>query len=241
MKYSQFTRLFVQLSLKREIINFSSLPDIHYLINVMRKKIKDQILIFNQFDGEYLAEIIEVKNKSISFQVLEQVRQPTSENEINLIFAPIKQSRIVFLLEKATELGVTMFTPVQTKHSVVDKINLSKWNIYLKEASEQSNRLSIPAINTLEKLDRFLINWDRSKKIIFCNEKEDSFPFVDALKKIDKLDGVNIMIGPEGGFSEEEVSLLKSKKFIISSHLGERILRAETAAISAISLAGYYK
>lgn len=241
MKYIQFTRLFVQLSLKSEIINFSSLPDIHYLINVMRKKVKDQILIFNSLDGEYLAEIIEIRNKSMSFKILEQVRKPVLEDEINLIFAPIKQSRLIFLLEKATELGVSNFIPIQTKHSVVDKINLSKWNIYLKEAAEQSNRISIPNINTLEKLDIFLRNWKKSKKIILCNEKEDSLPFIYALKKVDKLDGMNIMIGPEGGFSKEEISLLKSKDFIISSHLGERILRAETAAISAITLAGYCK
>lgn len=241
MKYSQFTRLFVQLSLKSEIINFSSIPDIHYLINVMRKKIKDQILVFNQVDGEYLAEIKEINNKSISFKILEQVRIAKPEDEINLIFAPIKQSRLIFLLEKATELGVTKFTPIQTKHSVVDKINLSKWSIYLKEAAEQSNRISVPVINSLEKLDRFLTGWDKSKKIIFCNEKEGSLPFVDALKTIDNPSDINIMIGPEGGFSEQEISLLKSKDFIISSHLGERILRAETAAISAITLARYCK
>ncbi len=233
MKYQQLTRLFVTSSLENKIITLLSAAEIHYLANVMRKKLKEQLLLFNSQDGEYLAEIIEINNKKIILNLLEKIREPKKEKEVNLIFAPIKQTKILFLLEKATELGVTILTPVKTKHSVVDKINLTKWQIYTKEASEQCGRLSLPEIKPLEKLDKFLNRWDHSKKIILCNEKEKNLHIAQYIRTTEGV--INVMVGPEGGFSKEELQLLEGKDFIISVHLGERILRAETASIAALA------
>jgi 16S rRNA (uracil1498-N3)-methyltransferase len=188
-------------------------------------------LLFNGMDGEYLAEIKEISSKKIIFSLLKQTRVREEEVEINRIFAPIKQARINFLLEKATELGVTRFIPVETQHSVVDKINLTKWNIYLKEATEQCGRLSVPVIEEITKLDKFLLSWPEDRQIILCNETEKSFPLSQCLK----MPKYNIMIGPEGGFSAQELLKLSEKRFITSVHLGKRILRAETAALVAVS------
>jgi 16S rRNA (uracil1498-N3)-methyltransferase len=236
MKYHQLTRLFISSSLKDASVILTEALDIHYLVKVMRKKEGDHLLIFNSVDGEYLAEIIEITKKKVSFKPIEKIRKPKEEREINLIFAPIKQARMSFLLEKATELGVTHLTPVQTKHSVVDKINLTKWNIYIKEASEQCRRISLPNIMPLQTIDKFLNSWPKDNKIILCNEKEGSLALSDYLRELPKDMPVNIMIGPEGGFSAQELKTLSSKDFITSVHLGDNILRAETAALAALSM-----
>jgi 16S rRNA (uracil1498-N3)-methyltransferase len=236
MKYHQLTRLFISTSLKNDVITLTESLDIHYLVKVMRKKEGDQLLIFNSFDGEYLVEIIEITKKTVCFKPIEKIREPKEERQINLVFAPIKQARMSFLLEKATELGVTHLTPIQTKHSVVDKINLTKWNIYIKEASEQCRRISLPNIRPLQTLDKFLNSWPKDHEIILCNEKEGSLALSDYLRKLPKDMSVNIMIGPEGGFSAQELITLASKEFITSVHLGDNILRAETAALAALSM-----
>lgn len=235
MKYHQMTRLFVEDSLEKENIILSNSLDVNYLANAMRKKIGHQLLLFNPKDGEYIAEILEINHKKVILKPIEKIREYQKEKELNLIFAPIKQSRMNFLLEKATELGVTKLSPIKTKHSVVDKINFNKWYIYTKEASEQCGRLSIPAIKPLEVLNQFLSSWPEDQQIILCNEREKDLSLAEYLKSTEKE--INIMIGPEGGFSEQELELLLSKKFITSVHLGPRILRAETATLYALSLA----
>lgn len=235
MKYHQITRLFVSDSLEKENIILSNSLDVNYLSNVMRKRIGHQLLIFNSKDGEYIAEIVEINHKKVSLKPIEKIREYKKEKELNLIFAPIKQARMNFLLEKATELGVTKLTPIKTKHSVVDKINFNKWYIYTKEASEQCGRLSIPEIKPLEALNQFLSIWPEDQQIILCNEREKDFSLADHLKSNEEE--INIMVGPEGGFSDQELDLLLSKKFITSVHLGPRILRAETATLYALSLA----
>lgn len=229
------TRLFVADSLEKENIILSNSLDVNYLSNVMRKKLGYQLLLFNPKDGEYIAEIVEINHKKVSLQPIEKIREYKKEKELNLIFAPIKQARMNFLLEKATELGVTKLTPIRTKHSVVDKINFNKWYIYTKEASEQCGRLSIPEIKPLEALNQFLSYWPEDQQIILCNEREKDFSLADHLKSNEEE--INIMVGPEGGFSDQELDLLLSKKFITSVHLGPRILRAETATLYALSLA----
>lgn len=231
------TRLFIPNSLENETIILSNPLDINYLARVMRKKIDDQILVFNQESGEYLAKLTEITNKKITLKLIEQTRPPELEPLLRLIFSPIKHPRIQFLLEKATELGATHLVPIQTKHSVIDKINIEKWQIYVKEASEQCERLSLPKIENLVSLDKFLSNWSDKNQIILCNEKEENLSITDFIKKgaINSKE-LNIMIGPEGGFSQDELKILTSKKFITSVHLGKRILRAETAALSALAI-----
>ncbi len=237
MKYHQMTRLFVPYSLQSEMIILSTLADVHYLIKVMRKKIGDQLLIFNQQDGEYVVEIAEITNKSLVFKRLKQTKIYQKTREVNLIFAPIKQARMSFLLEKATELGVNKLISVQTKHSVVDKINLTKWQIYLKEAAEQCGRLDLPEIEELQSFNKFIEQWPIDQTIILCNETEQALPLVRYLQASSSNEVVNLMIGPEGGFSSEELLILEKKSFVHSVHLGPRILRAETAAIAALALA----
>lgn len=238
MNYQQLTRLFIPSSLEVEIINWHNPTDANYLFNVMRKKAGQELLIFNSEDGEYLAEIISINHKQISFKILKKTRNIKAETELKLIFAPIKQHRLTFLLEKATELGVTHLIPIQTKHSVIDKVNLSKWQIYVKEAAEQCRRLSLPHIENLQSLDQLINNWPKEDKIIFCNEREKNLFLPKYLANNHK--SINFMIGPEGGFSELEINKLLKLDFIKSCHLGNRILRAETAALTVLSMSQEY-
>lgn len=228
------TRLFVEDFLEKENIILNNSLDVNYLSNVMRKKVGHQLLLFNPRDGEYIAKIIEINNKKVVLKTIEKMREYKKEKELTLIFAPIKQARMNFLLEKATELGVTKLIPIRTKHSVVDKINFNKWYIYTKEASEQCGRLSIPEIKSLEALNQFLSDWPEDQRIILCNEREKKLSLADYLSSNNQE--INIMVGPEGGFSDQELDLLLSKSFVTSVHLGPRILRAETATLYALSL-----
>lgn len=234
MKYRNLARLFIPDLLKDKSFTLTNHQDVHYLRNVLRKKENDNVLLFNNIAGEFLAKIIEISSKKIVFELLELVQEyKKQEYDVNLIFAPIKQTRIGFLLEKATELGVTNLFPIQTKHSVVDKINLLKWQAYVKEAAEQCGRLDVPNIYPLKNLDQFIAEWPKTKRILLCNEKEENQPLPNYLPEKNSF---NIMIGPEGGFSQFEIEMLKTKDFITSVHLGERILRAETAAVTALSM-----
>lgn len=228
------TRLFISNAIEDDKIIINQAADINYLVKVMRKKIGDEVTIFNPESGEFLTKIINITKKEITLKIIKQTRTPVVERTIRLIFAPIKHPRIHFLIEKATEIGATHLIPIKTKHSVVDKINMDKWNVYVKEAAEQCERLSVPQILPLVDLDKFLNNWDQNQKIIFCNEKEQDFQISKLVK--DSFNEVNILIGPEGGFSLEEISLLESKKFIKSVSLGKNILRAETAALAALTI-----
>lgn len=223
-------RLYFPQPLKSINILLQNRNDIHYLINVMRKKIDDRIIAFNAEDGEYLAQINSISNKQIELRIIKKIREPEKENELTLIFAPIKTPRINFLLEKATELGVTKLIPIRTQHCVIDKINLEKWQIYVKEAAEQCERLSVPEIMPLITLEQLLKTWDRSKQILLCNEKEKILHLRNAPK------ASTLIIGPEGGFSTQELNNLTSQEFITSVHLGPRILRAETASLVGLAL-----
>ncbi len=236
MNYRQMTRLFTNEDLRNDTVVITNSLDVNYLSNVMRKKSGDKFLAFNQRDGEYLVEITSVNNKKITLTAIEKIRDYKEEPELNLIFAPIKNSRIDFLLEKATELGVSKLIPIRTKHTVVDKINLNKWHIYVKEAAEQCGRISVPEIMPLQDLEKFLSSWPEEKIILLCNEREVKSSLAKSFGA-----EVAIMIGPEGGFSEQELKSLLSKKFIKSVHLGERILRAETAVCYALSVMGALK
>lgn len=225
-------RLYYPGNLVENEIILSNLADIHYLIKVMRLKEGHCFLLFNSSHGEFLVLIKSIKPKELILSKLQKTRDAFKELKINLIFSPIKQNRMIYLLEKATELGVTTLTPIITRHTITDKFNIDKWQIYVKEAAEQSNRLSVPEIKPLVKFDNFLKNWNE-EHIYFCNETEKESSFIQTKKEYP----MNILIGPEGGFSAPEIQILKDKNYIKSVSLGTLILRTETAALSALVIA----
>ena len=205
----------------------------HYLTKVMRAKENDSFSLFNK-EGEWEAIILSVSNNIVEFKTTKQLRLKDNKRELWLAFSPIKSNYQNFMIQKATELGVTKFLPIIFDRTVVRKININRMKKIIIEASEQSNRLNIPSIEEAQNLKSFL-SFD-SMNLIFADLNSSS-------KKIDKSKFSNmpicIIIGPEGDFSESEREKILSFKGVQALKINENILRSETAVISTISIVNY--
>ena len=236
MKHNKLARLFIDFPiLNGDIIRLSK-ENSHYLLKVLRLDLNKNIILFNGRDGEWKGIIKNTDKNIVIIQILSQLRQQTDLPKVWLIFSPIKAPRISFMIEKATELGVAGFIPIITDHSFVRTINEEKTKAWIREAAEQSERLSMPHLQTPISLKNLLVEWPSNKKIILCNERCEDMKLSEAFGKIIKEESFAILIGPEGGFSKDENDLLNSTDFVISAHLGPRILRSETASTAALSI-----
>jgi 16S rRNA (uracil1498-N3)-methyltransferase len=228
-------RLFVQNALNDNEQLELSREQTHYLKNVMRRKLSDQIYIFNGYDGEWLGEITELSNKHSAISLLEQSSEQQNSPDIWLLFAKIKRSPTELLIQKSTELGVSKLLPVFTQHSDSKPSNTERLRQISIEAAEQSERLDIPKVEEAVKLSEILNEWDETRKIIICDESGGGKAMNKVLANFDKDDKWAILIGPEGGFSISELETLKNLPYVIPVGLGPRILKAETAAITALT------
>ena len=205
----------------------------HYIFSVMRKSIGETILIFDGNNGEWEASIEEISKKSGVLLCIKQTKPQIMPPDLWLFFSPLKKVRTDFIVEKATELGVAKIIPVQTEHTNADRVNLSRLSAHAIEAAEQCGGTYIPKIEELQKINEMLENFPLDRRLLFCDEKlQASEVNLENLKKGKWA----ILVGPEGGFSEIERNYLKGLKFTFSISLGPRILRADTAAVTAISL-----
>ena len=205
----------------------------HYIFSVMRKSIGETILIFDGNNGEWEASIEEISKKSGVLFCIKQTKPQIMPPDLWLFFSPLKKVRTDFIVEKATELGVAKIIPVQTEHTNADRIKLSRLSAHAIEAAEQCGGTYIPKIEELQKIKEVLENFPPNRRLLFCDEKlQASEVNLENLKKGKWA----ILVGPEGGFSEIERNYLKGLKFTFSIGLGPRILRADTAAVTAISL-----
>ena len=205
----------------------------HYLTRVMRVKENEFFSLFNQ-EGEWEAKILGISKSIVEFKTTKKLRQKENTKELWLAFSPIKSNYQNFMIQKATELGVTKFIPIIFDRTVVRKINKTRLEKIVIEASEQSNRINVPSFVTPQNLDNFLKK--NSMDLIFTdlNSKKNK---VDKSKLTDKP--VCVIIGPEGDFSEAERAKILSFKGVQSVKINENILRSETAVLSAISIVNY--
>ena len=210
---------------------------VHYLINVMRKKIDDSILVFNSVNGEFLGNILEIYKNTIIIDIIKKTREVKIENDIWLLFAPVKKSPTEHIVQKGTELGVSKIIPIITERTITKKLNLKRMQDIAIESSEQSERITIPKVCNLTKLKDLITNWNNERIIFFCDEtmRKNKANKIDFQNLSTKPFGA-ILVGPEGGFSTNEINYLKEKRFIRPIDLGPRILRADTAVIAALSL-----
>jgi 16S rRNA (uracil1498-N3)-methyltransferase len=213
--------------------------NINYLRNVLRSTIGDILYVFNENDGEWEANIAELGKKSGGLSVLKQTTKPQKNPlDVWLVFAPIKSGRIDFLAQKATELGVSALAPTQTQHTIVTRVNTERLQANATEAAEQCERLSVPEVFDHTSLEKTLNAWDEGRTLLFCDESGQGAPILEALqhaKAQKEQQSWGILIGPEGGFSQAELKLIHSKKFTLPVSLGPRILRADTAALAALT------
>lgn len=207
----------------------------HYLVNVLRLQPGAQLLLFNGIDGEWLAEIAEASKKRVRLAMLMQVRPQPPQPDLLYCFAPLKQGRLDYMVQKAVEMGAGVLQPVLTQHTQMSNVGLDRIRANAIEAAEQCGVLAIPTVRETVKLDRLIWEWEPGRRLIFCDEGADSNNPVPALRAIAES-RLGLLVGPEGGFSEEERRQLRGLPYVTSIPLGPRILRADTAAVAALAI-----
>jgi 16S rRNA (uracil1498-N3)-methyltransferase len=214
----------------------------NYLLNVLRRKTGDPVLVFNGLDGEWRARLETAGHKG-ALTILERTRPQTEPGDLHYLFAPLKQARLDYLVQKAVELGVSRLVPVLTRHGQVARVNLDRIRANAIEAAEQCGILALPQLAAPIALGRLLADWIPERLMVFCDEEapvrdpvavlegaRDSTP--PALGRL----GVTVLVGPEGGFAEDERTALLELPNLVRLSLGPRILRADTAAVAVLAL-----
>ena len=226
-------RLFFSATLSADMIDKLDKSQSHYLTKVMRIKENEVFSLFNK-NGEWEAKVLGISKNIVEFKTTKQLRQKENFKELWLAFSPIKSNYQNFMIQKATELGVTKFLPIIFDRTVVRKINKERLEKIVIEASEQSNRINVPTIEDAQNLNGFLKK--NSMDLIFTDLNSNNQK-LDKSKLTDKP--VCIIIGPEGDFSETEREKILSFNSVQAIKINENILRSETAVISAISIVNY--
>ena len=232
-------RLYFSKELKANLLSNLSAEQSHYIKNVMRLKPGDTISLFNSMNGEWSAKIVNHNKENTEFQVEKLIKNNKLENNLWLAFSPIKKNHLDMMIQKTTELGIQKFIPILSERTIVKEINTERLKKIIIESSEQSNRISVPEIKNLEPLKDFLSKFPNDGSLIFCDINCKKSDLKNILSK-KKQGPVCILIGPEGDFSEKERQLIIEKKEIFSLSLAHNILRAETAAIAAVTIVNYH-
>ena len=227
-------RLFVSEPLAAGAEVILGLEQTHYLVNVMRQAAGAPAALFNGRDGEWKALIVEAKKKACRLVCAERLRAQETPPDLELVVAAVKRTRLETIVEKAAELGARRVRVVLTERTNAERVRTDRLTAIAVEAAEQTGRLDVPQVSEAVKLGVLLDGWDASRALLFCDEAGEARPVIEALA------GASgpwaILIGPEGGFSPAERARLRALPFVTAATLGPRILRADTAAISAMTL-----
>jgi 16S rRNA (uracil1498-N3)-methyltransferase len=231
-------RLFIDQPLAADARIEPTREQANYLLNVLRMTAGDAILLFNGRDGEWRAEIADVGKRLCTIRPVEQLRPQTPANDLLYLFAPLKMARLDYLVQKAVEMGAGRLRPVITQHTQASRVNLERMRSNVIEAAEQCGILAVPAVDEPMDLERLIDRWqtlEPGRQLIFCDEAEEGTHPVEILRGLGNQP-VALLIGPEGGFSDEERQRLKCESFVTTIPLGPRILRADTAAVAALAV-----
>ena len=226
-------RLFFKESLSLNLVSKLDKSQSHYISKVMRIKENELFSLFNS-SGEWEAKILKISKSIVEFEITNQIRQKENQKELWLAFSPIKSNYFNFMIQKATELGITKFVPIIFERTVVRKLNKERLEKVIIEATEQSNRINIPTLEDATNLEDFLKSSEMNLILTDLNSDNKK---VDLEKLTNKP--VCIVVGPEGDFSENERGKILSFKDVQAIKINENILRSETAVISAISIINY--
>lgn len=212
-----------------------TLAQAHYLLHVLRLPAGARLLVFDGVNGEWRAEIAAVKKSGCAIRLVEKVREQTRAQDIHYAFAPLKQGRLDYMVQKAVEMGVSLLQPVVTAHTAAPRLNLERVKANAIEAAEQCGVLALPEIAEPMKLDAMLATFEKDRMLVFCDERAALSSPLDALKTLEGR-RVTALIGPEGGFSLQEREALLSNSFVRPISLGPRVMRADTAAVAVLAL-----
>jgi 16S rRNA (uracil1498-N3)-methyltransferase len=207
----------------------------NYLGNVLRLSASETILVFNGRDGEWQAQI-EGRKRPDTLTIVARTRPQDRLPDITYVFAPLKHARLDYMVQKAIEMGASMLQPVLTRHTQVSRVNSERMRGNVIEAAEQCGILSLAGVAEPVALERYLDTREAGRLLAFCDEASDVKNPVEALRQMTAAEGIDILIGPEGGFAEEERALLLRQPKTLRLSLGPRILRADTAGVAALAL-----
>lgn len=207
----------------------------HYLLHVMRLDEGALVKVFNGRDGEWSARLLRAGKRAVQLELMAELAGQTFGPDVHYYFAPLKRARLDYMVQKAVELGAARLGPVITSHCVAGRVNLERMRANAVEAAEQCGLLFVPEIVPPQPLSRLVEGWDETRGLIFCDEAGAAGSPLDALEGLAGRP-VAVLIGPEGGFSGDERSLLMGQRFVTPLSLGPRIMRADTAAVAALSL-----
>ena len=228
------TRLYVTADLGEGVALALDEGQAHYLLHVLRAKDGNLVSLFNGRDGEWLAELATTK-RGVTATCRRQTEPQRGVPDVWLAFAPVKKTPSDYLVQKTTELGVAVLQPVFTRRTIVARINEERMAANAVEAAEQSGRLTVPDIRGAVSFDKFLASWPRDRRLLFCDEGGDAKTMTQAARE-SRGGPTGILTGPEGGFDPDERKALRALPFVVPVTLGSRILRADTAALAALSI-----
>ncbi len=228
-------RLYFDVALATGTIIDCDKGQTNYLKNVLRAKAGDHVLVFNGRDGEWQAQIEGVSKRSLQLRLKQQLRCQQAGPDIDYLFAPLKHARLDYIVQKAAELGVRRLRPVLTQRTNGGRVKLERMQANVIEAAEQCGILHIPEVCAPQKLSNVIAKWDDARALIFCDEGAAQTAPIAALQDVPR-GPLGVLIGPEGGFSQEERELLAANPQVTCLSLGPRIMRADTAGVAALAL-----
>jgi 16S rRNA (uracil1498-N3)-methyltransferase len=208
----------------------------NYLVNVLRLRAGAPTLLFNGRDGEFSASLAASSRKAATLIVGARTRVQETPPDVDYLFAPLKHTRLDYMAQKAVEMGASRLRPVITRHTQVSRVNLERLQANAIEACEQCGVIWIPEIAPVEPLAEALKRWPPERLLVFCDEEAEQASPLDALGSARADSGVGLLIGPEGGFDDDERAAILSAPRVLRLSLGPRILRADTAAVAALTL-----
>lgn len=207
----------------------------HYLLHVLRMKQGNEILVFNGQDGEWRAELVQTAKKNAAICITCQERPQSKTPDLVYCFAPLKHARLDYMVQKAVEMGAGVLQPVMTRHTQATRLNLERMRANIIEAAEQCGILAIPQCRAPVPFHTLLETWEQKRRLIFCDEAAEGNNPLSLLGTL-KHAPLGLLIGPEGGFADDERAALRVFDFVTAIPLGPRILRADTAAVAALAI-----
>jgi 16S rRNA (uracil1498-N3)-methyltransferase len=228
-------RLFVEEALSAGRSLVCTADQANYLKNVLRMRSGDGVLVFNGRDGEWRTTLNEAGKRGVTLAVDTQTRAQTAGPDIDYLFAPLKRARLDYMVQKAAELGVARLRPVLTRYTVAERVNGERMRANAIEAAEQCGILHVPDVDEPVKFAALLDGWDPARRLIFCDEGAAVRDPVAALQAV-APGPIAVLIGPEGGFAPEERERLLAQSYVVPVSLGPRVMRADTAAVAALTL-----
>ncbi len=229
-------RLYVDQALQAGAAIALAKPQAHYLKDVLRLGPGDPVLLFNGRDGEWRGRLEPAGKRAVTLILEAQTRPQTAAGDLHYLFAPLKRARLDYMVQKAVEMGVGRLLPVMTRHTQAERVNVERMRANAIEAAEQCGVLRLPDIDEPAPLARALAGLEPARLLVFCDEDAPIADPTAALASVSAASSLAVLVGPEGGFAEDERTMLLARRHIVRLALGPRILRADTAAVAALAL-----